>query len=157
MNALWVTLATDWKYFSWDLLTTRKISKILSALSFNIKCYFCVKKKKNVTESKYASLVYLYSKDFGCNMELCNRQRLGQNAAQKAVFLWSDVSCIVHSCASLSHQTALLNILVAGIPISLVEHNGFIYTHTLAEASSLSLSLFLCSLTAKETLSGLHA
>lgn len=35
--------------------------------------------------------------------------------------------------------------------------DSYTHTHTLAEASSLSLSLFPCSLTAKETLPGLHA
>lgn len=113
------------------LLTIRKKYKILPALYFHIQCYFCViikvgekkmKKKQGIaTESNYASLVYLYSGEFGCKMELCNRQRLGQNAAQKAVSLWSDVSCIVHSCASLSLPSCYpSNILVADVPISSV-------------------------------------
>lgn len=80
-------------------------------------CYRTEKEKD--TESKYARLVYLFSDDFGCNMELCNRQKLWQNAAQKVVFLWRDVIHIVRSCESVSHQTALLNSLLAGITICL--------------------------------------
>lgn len=83
-----------------------------SALSFNTECYFCIRSKLENKEAllnpSMPVLLYLYLEEFGCNIVLCNRQGLGQNAAQKAVLLWSDVGCTVHSCASLSLQAAIL-------------------------------------------------
>lgn len=59
-------------------------------------------------KARVAALVSSYLGGFGRNIGLCNRQTPGQDAAQKAVLLWSDVSCIVHSCASLSLRAAIL-------------------------------------------------
>lgn len=94
-------------------------------------------------------MFYLYCREFVCNIVLCNRQRLGQNAAQKAVLLWSDVSCIVRSCASVSLQAAIL--LTSSWQTSQYPWLSVRDSHTnLAEASTLSLSLFIRFSTAKE-------
>lgn len=88
---------------------------------------------------------------WGCNTELCNRLRLGHNAAQKAVLLWSDVSSIVHSCASLSLQAAfLLTSWWQASQYPWLERKGFTHTHTHTlgrgfHSFAVPLSLFLNS------------
>lgn len=66
--------------------------------------------------------------------------------------MWSDVTCIVHSCASVSLPSCYpSNILVADIPKSLVERKGFMHTLGRGSYSSHCPSFFCCFLTAKET------
>lgn len=115
-------------------------SRMFSAIYFNTQHYFYVLwNRKKDTESKYARLVYLFSDDFGCNMQLCNWQIQWQNAAQKVDFLWRDVIHMVHSCASVSHQTSLLNILLAGIPKCL---GWYIYIYVYTRTHLLGRSFF---------------
>lgn len=145
---------TIWCWFFMGFVDNKKNTKIASLILSYWVLFLCkVKveiKKGIVTDSKYASWVYLYSGEFGCKIKLCNRQRLGQNVAQKAVLLWSDVSRIVHSCASLSLQAAIL--LTSWWQTSQYPWLSVRDSHThLAEASTLSVSFFLCFLTAKET------